>query len=163
MSHQILEQGRITHQIRQGHNSTVPRNAVIFTCIFSCLLSLINIGSSVAFNAIISLQLMALMATYGISIGCVLYARTLGGGKQLPPARWSLGRMGTPVNAIAFVYCVFILFWTPWPTAADPDSTTFNWCIVMFTAVVILSTAWYFIGGRKQYRGPVTLVRAPIE
>ena len=42
----------------QGHNTTVPRNAVIFTCVFSCLLSLINIGSTVAFSAIISLQLM---------------------------------------------------------------------------------------------------------
>jgi choline transport protein len=129
----------------------------------SSLLSLINIGSSVAFNAIISLQLMTLMATYTISIGCVLYARTLGGGKQIPPARWSLGRWGAPVNAIAFVYCIFILFWTPWPTAANPDATTFNWAIVMFSACVLLSTVWYFAGGRKKYQGPVALVRDVTE
>jgi choline transport protein len=143
----------------------VPRNSVIFTCIFSCILSLINIGSSVAFNAIISLQLMALMSTYAISIGCVLYARTLGArsGQRLPPAQWSLGRWGTLINAIGFVYCVFILFWTPWPTAANPDATTFNWAIVMMSAAVILSTAWYFIGGRKKYQGPVALVRESFE
>lgn len=146
----------------QGHNSTVPRNAVIFTCVFSSLLSLINIGSTVAFSAIISLQLMALMATYAISIGCVLWARTLGQ-KPLPPARWSLGRWGAPINAIGLVYCLFCLFWTPWPSADHPDATTFNWAIVMFAAAVLLSTIWYFVGGRKKYTGPVALVKELVE
>jgi choline transport protein len=59
----------------QVHDETVPRNAVLVTCTFSILLSLINLGSTVAFNAIISLQLLALMATYCISIGCVFYQR----------------------------------------------------------------------------------------
>jgi amino acid transporter len=126
------------------------------------LLALINIGSSVAFNAIISLQLMALMATYAMSIGCVLWARTLGS-KPLPPARWSLGRFGAPINAVGFVYCVYCFFWTPWPGAANPDATTFNWAIVMFSAAVFLSTGWYFLGGGKKYQAPVSLIRQVSE
>jgi amino acid transporter len=123
------------------------------------LLALINIGSSVAFNAIISLQLMALMATYTVSIGCVLYQRTLGGDKHLPPARWSLGRWGTPINAIAFVYSIFIFFWTGWPGAKDPTAQTFNWSIVMFGGVAIISFGYYVVSARHKYKGPVTLVR----
>lgn len=101
---------------------------------------------------------MALMSTYTISIGCVLYARTIGS-KPLPPARWSLGRWGIPINAIGLAYSIFCLFWTPWPSVNDPDATTFNWAIVVFTAASILSMIWYFVGGRKKYQGPVALVR----
>ncbi|KIW01233.1 uncharacterized protein PV09_07276 [Verruconis gallopava] len=150
--------GKWLSKVSKGHNSTVPRNAVIFSCLCTCLLSLINIGSTVAFNAIISLQLMALMATYSISIGCVLWARTFGE-KRLPPAQWSLGRWGAPINAIGFLYSLFCLFWTPWPTVKDPNATNFNWAIVMMGGIVVLSTVWYFVGGRKKYQGPVALVR----
>lgn len=41
----------------------IPLNAITLSCIIACLLSLINIGSNVAFNAIISLFLVALMFT----------------------------------------------------------------------------------------------------
>jgi choline transport protein len=151
--------GNFLSAISQTRNSTAPRNAVLVTCIITCLLALINIGSSVAFNAIISLQLMALMATYSISIGCVLYQRTLGGSKHLPIARWSLGKWGVPINTIAFVYSIFIFFWTGWPGAANPTVQTFNWSVVMFGGIAIISGLYYFFHGRHHYKGPVALVR----
>ncbi|TID23971.1 hypothetical protein E2P81_ATG02279 [Venturia nashicola] len=151
--------GKFISNVTQTKNSTAPRNAVLTTCTITCLLSLINIGSSVAFNAIISLQLMALMATYSISIGCVLYQRTLCGSKHLPAARWSLGKWGIPINTIAFIYSVFIFFWTPWPGAKDPTLETFNWSVVMFGAIAIISGIYYFFHGRRHYMGPVALVR----
>lgn len=147
----------------QFNRQTVPANAILFTCVVTALLSLINIGSNVAFNAIISLQLMALMATYSISIGCVWYQRTLGGGLQLPPARWSLGRWGSYINGVAFVYSVFIFFWIPWPGAPNPDVTTFNWSIVMFGGVLVISLVFWLVQGRKSYTGPVILVREHVS
>jgi choline transport protein len=102
---------------------------------------------------------MALMATYSLSIGCVLYQRVIGRGDQLPLARWSLGRWGTPINAIAFVYSVFILFWTGWPGAKDVTTETFNWSSVMFVGIFIISLVFYAITGRHQFKGPVVLVK----
>ncbi|QDS74104.1 hypothetical protein FKW77_009726 [Venturia effusa] len=151
--------GRFLSNVAQTKNSTAPRNAVLTTCTITCLLSLINIGSTVAFNAIISLQLMALMATYSISIGCVLYQRTLGGSKQLPVARWSLGKWGVPINTVAFLYSTFIFFWTPWPGAKNPNLETFNWSVVMFGGITVISGFYYFFHGRRHYAGPVALVR----
>lgn len=135
-------------------------NAVLFTCFFSCLLSLINLGSTVAFEAIISLQLMALMATYSISIGCVWYQRTLNGGKHLPPAPWSLGRYGSWINGIGWLYSVYVFFWCTWPPLANPPLDTVNWAPVMFGGVLILSLVYYFVWGRRIYTGPVALVRS---
>jgi choline transport protein len=155
----------ILSNVSKVGRTAVPRNAIIFTCLVTCLLALINIGSSVAFNAIISLQLMALMATYTISIGCVLYQRTLGGGVQLPYARWSLGRFGAFVNSFAFIYSIQVLFWTGWPGQGSPLLTpqNMNWSSVMFVGVSVISLVYYFVPyfvhGCMEYRGPVVLVR----
>ncbi|RMD40268.1 hypothetical protein DV735_g4868, partial [Chaetothyriales sp. CBS 134920] len=46
----------------------IPVNAVILAVLYAMALSLINIGSSTAFNAILSLSTVALMATYILSI-----------------------------------------------------------------------------------------------
>ena len=74
-------------------------------------MSLINLGIKVAFEAMISLATLALMATYLISIGCALLRRLRG--EMLPSARWSLGRYGLPVNAIAIVYTSWSVSETP--------------------------------------------------
>jgi amino acid transporter len=47
----------------------VPANAIVATAVFVCVVSLINIGSTVAFNAVLSLASTAMMGTYLISIG----------------------------------------------------------------------------------------------
>jgi choline transport protein len=88
----------------------VPINAVVFSAVFTILLSLINIGSSAAYNAIISLGIVAQMASYSTSISCVLYRR-LTAPHLLPKARWSLGRWGVPVNGIAVLFAWQAFFW----------------------------------------------------
>jgi choline transport protein len=72
------------------------------TFAFTCCMSLINLGSKVAFEAMLSLATVNLMATYLLSIGCVLLKRLRG--ESLPSARWSLGRYGTIINIIAVTY-----------------------------------------------------------
>ncbi|KAL9005853.1 MAG: hypothetical protein Q9188_001402 [Gyalolechia gomerana] len=138
--------------------SLIPRNSVILTCAITILLALINIGSTVAFNAIISLQLIALMATYCTSIGCVFYRR-ITDEHCLPPAQWSLGSAGKYINAFAFVYSLYLMFWIGWPPARDVTPVTFNWAAVLFAAVFIVSLVFYYANGRKFYRGPVTSVQ----
>ena len=135
----------------------IPANAVAFTCILTCLLSLINIGSAVAFNAIISLQVAALMASYSVSISCVLYRRVFQP-ELLPPARWSLGRWGVPVNMFGICYVIFAFFWSLWPNGTPVDASTFNWSVVIFVGVMILTTVTYVVKGRHVYVGPVTTV-----
>ena len=80
-------------------------------------MSLINLGSKVAFEAMISLATVALMSTYITSIGCVLLKRLRG--ETLPSARWSLGRCGLAVNAMALVY-------TCWSVSEYPGSCQTN-------------------------------------
>jgi len=134
----------------------IPVNAVIFTCGFTIIISLINVGSTVAFNAILSLSTTALMATYVISIGCVTFRRF--SNNPLPPSRWSLGRFGLPINCAALVYAFWSFFWSFWPNAYEPTAQTFNWASVLFVGLMGLSGILYVTHARKVYEGPVTKV-----
>lgn len=135
----------------------IPLNAVTLTCIISCLLALINLGSTTAFNAMVSVQVCALVFSYTISISCVLYRRVFHP-ETLPKARWSLGRMGVPINVLGIVYSVFIFFWSFWPNETPVDAESMNWGIVLFVGVFIICGIVYAAQGKKQYRGPVALV-----
>lgn len=133
-----------------------PVNAIIFTTLFTSVVSLINIGSTAAFNALLSLSTVALMGTYLVSISCVLFRKIRG--HYLPPARWSLGRWGLPVNICALIYAIWSLFWSFWPNAYEPNATDFNWACVVFVGLMFLGTVYYLLHARKIYDGPVAIV-----
>lgn len=135
----------------------VPLNSIVFTMLFTCVVSLINIGSTAAFNALLSLSTVALMATYLVSISCVLLRRVRG--QYLPPARWSLGRYGLPVNALALVYSCWSFFWSFWPNSYSPNAETFNWASVLFVGLMGIGCVLYFTHARKVYDGPVAIVK----
>lgn len=137
----------------------VPANAIAVTCLFTMLLSLINIGSTVAFNAIISLQVVALFSTYAVSISCVLYRRVRHPA-SIPTARWSLGRWGVPVNIVGLCYSSFSFFWAFWPNERPVTLENFNWSVLLFVSIFAMSLVMYVVQGRKVYKGPVAEVRA---
>lgn len=134
----------------------VPVNAVLFTCVFSMALALINIGSTVAFNAMLSLSTVALMATYVITIGCITLKRIRG--ERLPHSRWSLGRYGLAVNVLALLYSCWSFFWSFWPNSHDVTAENFNWACVLFVGLMGLSAGLYFAHARHVYEGPVVKV-----
>ena len=141
-------------------NFPIPLNAVIVSFLFGVVISLINLGSSVALNAIVSLTLSALLASYILSIGCILSKRLRG--ETLPPARWSLGRAGTAINAIALVFLVPYFIFCFFPTATPVEADTMNWNIVMFGGIFLWATAFYLVKGRKVYIPPVRIVKRDI-
>ena len=135
----------------------VPQNSMAATTTFTILLSLINLWSTTAFAAVISLGVVALMTTYAISISCFLLKRLRG--QRLPPARWSMGRAGPTINILALIYTCWAFFWSFWPVEPNPDYETFNWAISIFMVVMILACLEYVVHGRKHYKGPAVKVQ----
>lgn len=136
----------------------IPVKAIALSCVISGLLSLINMGSQVAFNAIISLNVAALMYTYAVSISCVIY-RKVCCPETLPLRRWNLGRAGLPINIVGFLYVLFALFWSFWPPTPSTTVRDFNWSVVIFGGVFALSLLMYIFQGRRHYVGPVISVQ----
>ncbi|KIW67784.1 hypothetical protein PV04_07013 [Phialophora macrospora] len=135
----------------------VAANSCFVTWGYSVVMSLIYIGSPIAFNAIISLAIVALMATYAISIGCVLWRRIVHP-ETLPPVYWSLGKWGVPVNTIGLVYATYAFFWAFWPIYWKPTADEMNWAIVIFSGVMFISGVNWIFSARKMYTGPVATV-----
>lgn len=131
----------------------VPMNAILFTAAFSILFSLVNIGSTVAFNQILSLGLGSLLASYFISIFCVALRRIRG--QPLLPCSFNLGRLGLPINlaSLAFLAVGFVMSF--FPAAVDPVPQSMNWSSLCFSSVLIIGGIYYAIFARHHYVGPV--------
>lgn len=94
-------------------------NALIVSFVITCLLSLINLGSAVAFNAIASLTVGAILSSYIVSISCVAL-RKIRKDRPLPYARWSLGRAGVPINIISVMFLLVVYVFTFFPIINHP-------------------------------------------
>ena len=135
----------------------IPLNAVWICLGATVLLALLNLGSTVALNAIVSLTVVALISSYILSIGCILSKRLRR--EPLPPARWSLGRWGMACNVIALVFLVAFFIFAFFPLATPVTPQTMNWSIVMFMGIVIFATIYYVMYGRHYYIPPVVITK----
>ena len=135
----------------------VPLNAVLMSFCISVLLFLINIGSTVAFNAIASLGVASLLSSYLISLVCLILKRLHH--ESLPPARWSLGRYGLWINGVAVVFLVVIWFFSFWPLAREVSATTMNWNVAIYGAALVFAVGYYFVYGKHAYTAPVVRIK----
>lgn len=138
----------------------LPRNAVVVTLLFTALLSLIIIGSSQAFNVILSFGNAGLYTSYIVIITCVIYRRFNGG--AFPKTKFSLGRLGLPLNIVTWCYLVVVLVFLMFPAVPNPTPAEMNWASLMFGAVLVIAFSWYFWRARIEYDGPVEYVRKDV-
>jgi amino acid transporter len=101
------------------------------------------------------------MASYTITIGCVLLRRLQG--RRLPHARYSLGKWGSLVNILALIYIVPVFIFSFFPPAPKPTAGNMNWAIVMVGGVALLATIYYIIWGRKTYTPPKETIEDYME
>ncbi|PNS21675.1 Choline transport protein [Sphaceloma murrayae] len=136
----------------------VPANAILLTMSISLIMALVNLGSTSASGAILSISAACQMGCYCISISCVFWRR-LTAPETLPTARWSLGRWGKPINAVAIMYSSMIVFWVVWPQSLPVTWETFNFSAPVTATVIVICSVTYACFGRKVYTSPVELVR----
>jgi choline transport protein len=134
----------------------MPVNAlcIVATCLF--LLALINIGSSTAFNAFISLPALALYVSYFFPI-LFLFLRRLSNNHPtpIPWGPFRLGRAGLPVNAGAMGYIIFTVIWMPFPATLPVDGISMNYAGPILGAVILAAALDWYIDGRKRFRVPI--------
>ena len=155
-----LPGSKILAQVHQ--KSALPLWAIGLSTTISMLLALVNIGSSTAFNALTSLVVSGFYATYIISSCVLLYHRVVVKSTsiavtqgQLAHADFSMGRFGVPVAALSVLYSTLGIFFSFWPPTSVVNAATMNWSVAVFGGVILFSLAFWFVHGRKVYRGPI--------
>lgn len=150
--------------------------AVGITTTISALLALIGIGSSVAFNDIISITVVGLYASYLVATILLLWRRATG---SIRPASessiestiinapnstliWGPFKMphvvGILVNSVAIAYMIIVFLFAFWPPALPVGPASMNYACLVFGGTVLFSIAWYIVHARKVYQGPVVEV-----
>ncbi|CAG5140244.1 uncharacterized protein ALTATR162_LOCUS667 [Alternaria atra] len=135
----------------------IPVNAVILTLLSTSILCLIIIGSTFAFNIILSLSAVSIFISNIIVIGCMLRKRIRG--EPLLPSRFDLGKAGIYINAIAVCYLSLAVVVILFPSVPNPSLADMNWSCLMFGGLVIFSMVYYYLYGRHKYDGPVEYVK----
>jgi len=144
---------------------------VAFTTLIACLLGLINIGSSTAFNDVISLTVGGLYSSYLICSVLLLWRRCTGAigetgdasrpsiagdSPQLTWGPWKVpGRLGIAVNVFGIIYMTVILFFSFWPPATPTTAATMNYSVAVLGCVAIFCVVYYSVRARHVYKGPL--------
>lgn len=112
----------------------MPANSVYVTLVFTCLIALIIIGSTVAFNIILSVSATGLFTSYIVVICTVLAKRFRG--EKFPASKFSLGKWGALVNIIAICFLLVAYVFLFFPVGPSPTPPDMNWAILVYGVVV---------------------------
>jgi hypothetical protein len=147
----------------------------VLTVIIAAVLGLINIGSKLALEDILSMAVAGLYSSYLMVSILLLYRRCNGDISRfgdatsmqtnVPGARLTWGPFHVPgifgilVNGFTVMYMVIIIFFSFWPSKMHTTASTMNYSVVGTCGVVALAIAYYAVRARHVYQGPIMEVR----
>ncbi|KAI4254063.1 MAG: hypothetical protein L6R42_007337 [Xanthoria sp. 1 TBL-2021] len=137
----------------------VPLNAMMMIMVVELVLGLIYFGSSAAFNAFSGVGVICLTLSYA----CPILVNLITGRKQVTAGNFYLGKLGWFCNVVAICWSALALPLFCMPTAIPVVPDYMNYASVVFFAFFVVATAWYFIWGKTNYRGPPTHEDAVLE
>ncbi|KAF2197540.1 amino acid permease [Delitschia confertaspora ATCC 74209] len=129
----------------------LPLNALYLTTGLVIIFGCIFLGSSSAFNAIISASVVALGISYAIPVAI----NCLQGRKKLPPRPFVLpSAFAWFANLIGIAYVIVTTVLFVFPPDLPVTGSNMNYCVVAFSIIIIISTIQWFVDGRKHFTGP---------
>ncbi|KAK5104740.1 hypothetical protein LTS08_002632 [Lithohypha guttulata] len=128
----------------------VPVRSLWLSLAIVMLLCLLNLGSSVAINVVISLGTFGLFQSYFVAISCMIYARSQ---RQVEDAGWSLGRYGWAINIVALIYTGWIGVFLVFPNYLPIDAAYFNYALPINVFVWLVAGIAWVVWARKNWGG----------
>ncbi|OKL57582.1 hypothetical protein UA08_07277 [Talaromyces atroroseus] len=129
----------------------VPLNALYLTTLLVIIFGCIFLGSSSAFNAIISASVVALDISYGMPI----LINVLRGRKMIAHSPW---KMPEPIawiaNIISLVYIILTTVLFLFPPDLPTTASNMNYCVAALGIVLLISLFQWILDGRKNFTGP---------
>ncbi|KAK7948538.1 amino acid transporter [Apiospora aurea] len=121
----------------------IPLNAVMTTLIITAFLSLIIIGSSIAFSVITAIGQVGLYTSYILTLGAIITRR---GARSLARASTWAGRACRSTSGHSHSWSSCSLFCSS-PTAPSPAPADMNWSCLVYSVVVVFAMTFYFVKG----------------
>ncbi|KAI5460902.1 amino acid permease-domain-containing protein [Mariannaea sp. PMI_226] len=143
------------HLAKVDSRRQIPSMSISIVTFLLILLGLINIGSTTAFNAILSLAVVSLQISYLLPIVLLIWRRVCRP-DTLSWGPWRLGRAGIFFNILAVIYltytCIFLLF----PPFQPITAANMNYAPVVLGAALIFGCVYWPLRVSKRYIGPLS-------
>ncbi|KAL4910838.1 hypothetical protein BDW74DRAFT_164607 [Aspergillus multicolor] len=131
--------------------SKIPLNALLLVTGVQALLGLINLGSTSAFTAFVSVGVMGVSVSYLIPVVISLVNRRA----EVNRARFNCGHLvGTLVNTVAVAWILFQVVLFSMPVAVPTSQQGMNYASVVLVGFGVIAAGWYAAHARKSYKGP---------
>ncbi|RUS18509.1 amino acid permease-domain-containing protein [Endogone sp. FLAS-F59071] len=127
-----------------------PVAAVWLDAIVVMILGLPYLGSSIAFNAILSVSTIGLYISYALPILC----RLIWSLHTMEKGPFDLGRWSIPLNIIAVLWVAFITVLFILPTILPVNALDMNYAIVAIGAVFFGAVGSWIFSARSWFKGP---------
>ncbi|KAF2817414.1 amino acid transporter [Mytilinidion resinicola] len=153
----------------------IPTRAVSLVSVVIILLSLINIGSSVALNAVLSLSTIGLYISYIIPIACLLSLRLRVATSKAEPSHagvdedkivfgpWTLGQWDPLINLYAICYATLLVPFMALPSTLPLTKETMNYAGPVFLLVIVFAGIDCAFRDRKHFHGPSREVQRAVQ
>ncbi|KAE8151693.1 amino acid/polyamine transporter I [Aspergillus avenaceus] len=129
----------------------LPVNALALTTVIVMIFGLIYLGSTSAFNAIVSSSVVALDLSYAMPIA----VNCLRGRKTLPDRKFQIpNKIGWIIDIISLSYISLTTVLFLFPPTRLVTGSSMNYCIVAFGIIILVSGVQWIVDGRKNFTGP---------
>ncbi|XP_062145326.1 amino-acid permease BAT1 homolog isoform X3 [Alnus glutinosa] len=130
----------------------VPINAVWLSAFVSFCMALTSLGSTVAFEAMVSIATIGLYIAYALPI----FFRVTLARKSFIPGPFNLGRYGVLIGWVAVLWVVTISVLFSLPVSYPITNQTLNYTPVAVGCLFILTVSSWIFSARHWFRGPIT-------
>ncbi len=134
---------------RVNKSGNVPY-AIALCLVVQCLLCLIDLGSSVAFNSFVSTAVNAFAASYMLPVLLsVLEKRS-----SIASAPFTRHTVGWVCNIVVLIWVPLALVIFSMPVALPVTPESMNYASVVFGGFITIAAVWYLVYARRVYEGP---------
>lgn len=130
----------------------VPVLGLVWCFVWDIVLAFIFLGSTDAFNAIVSAAVVCFIISYAIPPGINM----MRGRRMLPENRsFKLPSfLGYFCNAASVAWALFTTVLFVWPTSNPTNAVNMNYCVVAFGVVILIAGSNWILSARKSYTLP---------
>ncbi|KAK2009726.1 amino acid permease [Colletotrichum eremochloae] len=140
---------------RVNKRQRIPVHAVVLVTVLQMLLGFIYLGNTTAFNAILSMAIIGMYASYILPIAYMLAC----GRKNLSPSDYGpfkLGPvMGPVLNIISLIWMTIVIVFSTFPSVMPVTPQNMNYSSVVMMGWMFFGIAYYLTFGRKKFEVPV--------
>ncbi|KAL3459506.1 amino acid/polyamine transporter I [Aspergillus heterothallicus] len=132
----------------------VPVRALALVSAVVVLVSFIELASTAAFDAILSLSTLGLYTSYLLPLVFLVFRRVFGAAGDVPEGQFSMGKWGLPVNLVAILFAIYFAIFLPFPPTAPVTAESMNYAGPVLGVVMVFACLDWMLRGRYKWTGP---------